>query len=68
MSHQSRYTTYDEKENVTPKRKPIMKVETSYFTELFWFIDWRTYVNIIHLAQIRYKVTLFYAGTEMFGF
>jgi hypothetical protein len=42
MSHQSWYRTYDEKENATPadKRKPVMEVEASYFTELFWFIDW----------------------------
>jgi hypothetical protein len=62
MGHQNRYRNYDEKENATlaEKRKPIMEVEASYFTELFWFIYWRAYVDIIHLSQIRCEVTPLY--------
>lgn len=62
MSHQTRYRTYDGKESATPadKRKPIIEVGASYFTELFWFIDWNTYVDVIYLPQIRCEVTMFY--------
>lgn len=62
MSHRTRYRSYDEKESATPadKRKPIMEVEASYFAELFRFIDLNTYVDVIHLPQIRCEVTLFY--------